>query len=186
MTIEYCYHEHDDENIHGNGMAILNILEFPDQRLRIQARPIVAIDRKIRKLADDMLETMYDSSGIGLSATQVNRRLRLIVMDVSAPKNQPMVLINPTFTSSIDQMETEEGCLSVPGYYDKVTRAAQIEVTAKDIEGKLLKFTAEGLLGACIQHECDHLGGKLFIDYLSGLKRQRLKRKFQKLRRQTI
>jgi peptide deformylase len=161
-------------------MALLKILEYPDPRLRTKARPVTAVDDSIRRLAADMLETMYAAPGVGLAATQVDVHLRLIVMDVSEEKNRPLVLINPEILAKDCVEEGEEGCLSVPGVTEVVRRARKITVRALDRDGKPLTLDAEGLLAVCIQHEMDHLQGKLFVDYLSELKRQRLKKKFTK------
>jgi peptide deformylase len=161
-------------------MALLKILEYPDPRLRTRARPVTAVDDNIRRLAADMLETMYAAPGVGLAATQVDVHLRLIVMDVSEEKNQPLVLINPEILDKDCIEEGEEGCLSVPGVTEAVQRARKIRVRALDRDGMSFELAAEGLLAVCIQHELDHLQGKLFVDYLSELKRQRLKKKFTK------
>lgn len=166
-------------------MAILSILEFPDPRLRTKAKPVQKVDGRIGKLVDDMLETMYDAPGIGLAATQVNVHERVIVIDVSETKDTPHVFINPTLSLSGDVLETEEGCLSVPGFYEPVTRHEFVRVDALDATGTAFSLEAEGLLSICIQHECDHLEGKLFVDYLSGLKRTRIKKKLVKLQKQS-
>ena len=165
-------------------MAVLKILEYPDPRLRIQASPVPAVTDEIRQLAADMLETMYAAPGVGLAATQVDRHIRLIVLDVSETRDQPHVLINPEILSREGAETGEEGCLSVPGVTEEVGRAARVRVKALDQAGKAIEFEAEGLLAVCIQHELDHLVGKLFVDYLSELKRQRLKKKAAKARRQ--
>ena len=165
-------------------MAVLKILEYPDPRLRIQAAPVPAVTDEIRQLAADMLETMYAAPGVGLAATQVDRHIRLIVLDVSETRDQPHVLINPEILSREGAETGEEGCLSVPGVTEEVGRAARVRVKALDQAGKAIEFEAEGLLAVCIQHELDHLVGKLFVDYLSELKRQRLKKKAAKARRQ--
>jgi peptide deformylase len=164
-------------------MAVLKILEYPDPRLRIKARPIEAVTDDIRQLAADMLETMYAAPGVGLAATQVDRHIRLVVMDVSETKDQPHVLINPEILSREGTETGDEGCLSVPGVTEGVTRATRVRVRALDTAGRESEFEAEGLLAVCIQHELDHLVGKLFVDYLSELKRQRLKKKATKARR---
>jgi peptide deformylase len=164
-------------------MAFLKILEYPDPRLRITAKPVPAVTDEIRRLAEDMLETMYAAPGVGLAATQVDRHLRMIVLDLSETRDQPQVLINPEILSREGQATADEGCLSVPGVTDGVDRAARIRVRALDTAGKTVEFEAEGLLAVCIQHELDHLVGKLFVDYLSELKRQRLKRRVAKARR---
>ncbi len=166
-------------------MAILPILEFPDPRLRTRAKPVQKVDGRIGKLVDDMLETMYEAPGIGLAATQVNVHERVIVVDVSESKDTPHVFINPSLSLSGDIIEAEEGCLSVPGFYEPVTRREFVRVDALDAEGKAFSLEAEGLLSICIQHECDHLEGKLFVDYLSGLKRTRIKKKLVKLQKQS-
>lgn len=165
-------------------MALLEILEFPDPRLRRKAQPVAVVDDSIRRLAGDMLETMYAAPGIGLAATQVNVHKRVIVVDVSENHDQPLVLVNPAF-EVLDpaKLEHEEGCLSVPGFYETVCRPQRIRVQALDRNGEALSFEAEGLLAVCIQHECDHLDGKLFVDYLSLLKRQRIRHKLEKSHR---
>ena len=164
-------------------MALLQILEFPDPRLRTRARPVKVVDAAIKTLVDDMLETMYAAPGIGLAASQVNVHRRVIVLDVSAEKNEPRVFINPTLSAHEGDLESDEGCLSVPGFYEPVARAARVRVNALDREGKPFELLAEGTLAVCIQHECDHLEGKLFVDYLSPLKRQRIKLKLERQRR---
>lgn len=166
-------------------MAQLEILHFPDPRLRTVAEPVVQVDDALRAIADDMVETMYAASGIGLAATQVNIHRRLLVVDVSEDKSAPMVFINPEITASSGAAEMEEGCLSVPGYFDSVNRAEQITVRALNRAGEPFELQAEGLLAICIQHEIDHLDGKLFVDYLSSLKRQRLRKKLEKAKRDT-
>ncbi|MGH8584041.1 MAG: peptide deformylase [Gammaproteobacteria bacterium] len=167
-------------------MAKLAILHYPDPRLRTKAAPIAAVDDGIRTLAADMLETMYAAPGIGLAATQVNVHKRLVVIDVSEQHDQALCLVNPVLTACEGSQDTEEGCLSVPGVFDTVERAAQIRVRALDLRGQTLELDAEGLLAVCIQHEIDHLDGKLFVDYLSSLKRSRLKKKLEKARRYTL
>lgn len=164
-------------------MGVLKILEFPDPRLRIKAAPVPAVTDDIRQLAADMLETMYAAPGIGLAATQVDRHIRMVVLDVSENRDQPQVLINPQILSRDGQETSDEGCLSVPGVTEGVERAASIRVRALDTDGQSREFSADGLLGVCIQHELDHLEGKLFVDYLSELKRQRLKKRAVKVRR---
>jgi len=164
-------------------MARLPILEFPDPRLRTVARPVAAVDARIRKLADDMLETMYEAPGIGLAATQVDVHERLLVLDISEDHSQPMVFINPVILSSEGSQVYQEGCLSVPGIYADVTRAERIRVEALDRDGKHFALDADGLLAVCIQHEMDHLTGKVFVDYLSPLKRELVKRKLAKQKR---
>lgn len=166
-------------------MAKLNILRFPDPRLRTKAAPILEVSDAIRELADDMLETMYDAPGIGLAATQVNVHQQLVVVDVSEDKDLPFVLINPEITSRDGEEICEEGCLSVPEYYAEVERSETITVKALDKNGEEFELEAEGLLAVCIQHELDHLKGKLFVDYLSPLKQKRLQKKFAKLAKQT-
>jgi peptide deformylase len=164
-------------------MAVLKILEYPDPRLRIKADPVPAVTDEIRQLVADMLETMYAAPGIGLAATQVDRHIRLIVLDVSETRDQPWVLINPEILSREDRETRDEGCLSVPGVTEGVERAARVRVRALDANGRGREFQADGLLGICVQHEIDHLDGKLFVDYLSELKRQRLKKRTAKSRR---
>lgn len=161
-------------------MAILDILEFPDPRLRKVATPVKKVDDQVRQLAKDMIETMYEAPGIGLAASQVNVHQRIIVVDVSEEQNDVHVLINPSYVKLEGEIEYQEGCLSVPGFYEKVTRAERILVTALNEKGEALKFEATDLLAICIQHEIDHLDGKLFVDYLSSLKRARIKKKLEK------
>jgi peptide deformylase len=158
-------------------MAPLPILEYPDPRLRIRAEPVTKVDADIRRFVEDLFETMYAAPGIGLAATQVNVHKRILVCDVSADRTEPLCLINPEILSSEGTTNSEEGCLSVPEFYDYIDRAAKIKVRALDREGKPFELEAEGLLAVCIQHEMDHLEGKLFVDYLSELKRERLKKK---------
>lgn len=165
-------------------MSILTILEFPDERLRKKAAPVKAVDPAIKKLVDDMMETMYHAKGVGLAANQVNVQLRVIVIDVSEEKNAPICLINPEIIEKDGVKESEEGCLSVPNFFEKVRRAEHICVKALDREGREFEFEARELLAVCIQHEIDHLEGKLFVDYLSPLKRQRIKAKLEKIHRQ--
>ncbi len=166
-------------------MTTLTILEFPDPRLRTQAKPVVAVDHRIRQLVDDMLETMYDAEGIGLAATQVNVHERVVVMDISSQRDTPLVFINPEIQLLDDSTrEYEEGCLSVPGFYESVARPDHIRVRALDRNGKAFEMEPDGLLAVCIQHELDHLNGKLFVDYLSPLKRTRIRAKLEKLQRQ--
>ncbi len=164
-------------------MALLEILEFPDERLRKQAKPVESVDDSIRRLVDDMFETMYEAPGVGLAATQVNVHKRVIVLDVSEGKDQPLCLINPEILSKDGFEEREEGCLSVPGIFEKVQRAERIKIRALDRNGKSFELEAEDLLAVCIQHEMDHLDGKLFVDYLSPLKRQRIRKKLIKSKR---
>jgi peptide deformylase len=165
-------------------MAILTILEFPDERLRKKAAPVEAIDESIRRLIDDMLETMYAAPGVGLAATQVNVRKRVVVIDVSEEKNAPLCLVNPEILEKQGSEEMDEGCLSVPGVFEKVARAEKIRVRAFDRDGNSFELEADGLLAVCIQHEMDHLEGKLFVDYLSPLKRQMVRKKMKKEQRQ--
>jgi peptide deformylase len=161
-------------------MAKLPILEYPDPRLRIRAKPVTKVDAEIRQLADDLLETMYAAVGIGLAATQVDRHVRMLVIDISEARNEPLCLINPEIIEADGKTTSDEGCLSVPEYYDAVERAERIRVRALDREGKTIEFEADDILAICIQHEMDHLEGKLFVDYLSEMKRQRLKKKYLK------
>ncbi len=165
-------------------MALLNILHFPDPRLRTVAKSVGDFDADLQQLAGDMFETMYQAPGIGLAATQVDRHIRLLVMDVSETRDQPRCLVNPEILKSEGDEETDEGCLSVPGFYEKVRRAEYIRVRAYDQNGTHSEFEAEGLEAACIQHEMDHLEGKLFVDYLSGLKRNRIRNKLVKMQKQ--
>lgn len=166
-------------------MAILNILEFPDPRLRTIAKPVVAVDARIRQLLDDMLETMYDAPGIGLAASQVNVHERVVVIDISEDNNDPRVFINPELEPLTEELEEmQEGCLSVPGFYETVTRPERVRVKALNRDGEAFEEICEGLLAVCIQHECDHLNGKLFVDYLSSLKRDRIRKKLEKLHKQ--
>jgi len=165
-------------------MARLQILEFPDPRLRTRAQPVDQVDDALRKLIDDMFETMYAAPGIGLAATQVNVHKRLLVIDLSQDRSQPLVLINPEIIERGGVEESEEGCLSVPGIYEKVTRAERIRVRTLDRSGNTTEVAADGLLAVCIQHEMDHLEGKLFVDYLSELKRTRIRKKLDKDRKE--
>ncbi|SCN47507.1 Peptide deformylase [methanotrophic endosymbiont of Bathymodiolus azoricus (Menez Gwen)] len=162
-------------------MSILSILEFPDPRLRTVAKPVKEVDKALGGLVDDMFETMYEAHGVGLAATQVNIHQRIIVIDISEEKDQPVCLINPEIMDSLGEEESDEGCLSVPGIFEPVTRAETIKVKALDKRGESFELEADGLLAVCIQHEMDHLLGKLFVDYLSPLKRQRIKKKMQKM-----
>jgi peptide deformylase len=162
-------------------LSILTILEFPDERLRKIAAKVETVDGKIKKLVDDMLETMYQEHGIGLAATQVNVHQRVIVIDISENKDAPLCLINPEITEKYGLKEHEEGCLSVPGFYEKVKRLERVKVKALDRNGQSFEFEATELLAVCVQHEMDHLEGKLFVDYISSLKRQRIKKKLEKL-----
>ena len=158
-------------------MAILNILEFPDPRLRTIAKPVDVVDDSIRQLVDDMFETMYDAPGIGLAATQVNVHQRVIVIDVSEDRSGLMALINPVILERDGEQVHEEGCLSVPGIYEKVTRAERVKVRALNEKGESFEFEADGLLAVCVQHEIDHLDGKVFVEYLSPLKLGRIRSK---------
>ena len=164
-------------------MAMLPILEYPDPRLKKVATPVAAVTADIRKLVRDMADTMYAAPGVVLAATQVDVHKRVIVIDISEGKDELRVFINPELLSAEGQAECEEGCLSVPGYYDKVTRAARIRVRAQDEHGETFEHDAEGLLAVCIQHEMDHLQGKVFVEYLSPLKRARLAAKLRKKQR---
>lgn len=165
-------------------MSILTILEFPDKRLRTVAEEVNQVDAGIKTLVDDMLETMYAAKGVGLAATQVNVHKRVIVMDVSEDKNAPICLINPTIVERDGTEESEEGCLSVPGFFEKVSRAERIKVRALNRDGESFELEADELLAICIQHEMDHLEGKLFVDYLSAFKRNRIKSKLDKIHKQ--
>lgn len=163
-------------------MALREILEYPDPRLRKIAKPVAVIDTKIQTLIEDMFETMYEAPGIGLAATQVDVHLQIIVMDISEDKNEPLVFINPDIEILEGELEKmQEGCLSVPGFYEDVSRIEHVAIKALDKTGKPFEMTAKGLLAVCIQHEMDHLNGKLFVDYLSRLKRNRIKTKLEKL-----
>ena len=164
-------------------MALLTILEYPDPRLRTKATPVDQVDDNIRRLIDDMLETMYAAPGVGLAASQVNVHKRIIVIDVSDKRDTHYAFINPQIDLLEGEQETQEGCLSVPGFYELVKRADHIRVRALDRNGKPFELLADGMLAVCVQHECDHLEGKLFVDYLSGLKRQRIRKKLQKQHR---
>lgn len=167
-------------------MAKLEILEYPDQRLRTVAKPVAEVSDRHRILADDMLETMYDAPGIGLAATQVNVHERVIVVDVSEHQDEPHVLINPEYEQLGETIEYQEGCLSVPGYYEKVNRSDKIHVKALNLDGEPFELEATDMLAICIQHEIDHLDGKLFVDYLSNLKRTRIRKKLEKQHRQAV
>ncbi len=164
-------------------MAILHILEYPDPRLRKKAKPVNEVDDEVRRLIDDLFDTMYDAPGIGLAASQVDVHRRIIVLDVSENRDEPHAFINPELELLGDTLETEEGCLSVPGFYEPVTRRERVRVRALDRHGRPTEAEYEGLLSVCIQHECDHLEGKLFVDYLSNLKRGRIRKKLEKQRR---
>ena len=165
-------------------MAKLKILQFPDPRLRTRAKPVAEVDARIRTLIDDLFETMYAASGIGLAATQVNVHERLLVADVSSDRTEPQALINPVIVERDGVTVYDEGCLSVPGYFESVTRAEHIRVRYLNRDGEQLVMTAQGLLAICIQHEIDHLEGKLFVDYLSAAKRSRIRKRLEKDRRQ--
>lgn len=166
-------------------MALLNILEFPDPRLRTVAKPVTVFDDELRQLVADMFETMYEAPGIGLAATQVDRHIRLLVEDVSEDGDAPRCFINPEIIESDGDQQRDEGCLSVPGFYEKVQRAEWIRVKAFDQYGQPFELEAEGLEAVCIQHEMDHLQGKLFVDYISNLKRGRIRSKLQKRKKQS-
>lgn len=162
-------------------MSLLEILEYPDPKLRTIAKPVKEVSPEIETLIDDMFETMYDAPGIGLAATQVDQHIQLIVMDLSEEKNEPMVFINPEVTILEGESEKmQEGCLSVPGFYEDVSRIEHVHIKALDKSGTPFELEAQGLLAVCIQHEMDHLNGKLFVDYLSSLKRNRIKKKLEK------
>ena len=166
-------------------MSLLPILEFPDPRLRKKAEPVERVDDALRQVLDDMVETMYHAEGIGLAATQVNVHQRMLVIDISEERNSPMVFINPEITIiDPEPLGHEEGCLSVPGYYELVTRPRKVRVNALDKQGDPFELVAEGILAVCIQHEVDHLNGKLFVDYISSLKRERIRSKLEKEHRQ--
>jgi peptide deformylase len=167
-------------------MALLQILKYPDSRLYTVAAPVAQVDDAVRALVDDMAATMYAAPGIGLAATQVNVHKQVIVMDISESKDQLLVLINPEIVESSGQIECEEGCLSVPGIYEKVSRAAEIRVRALDRDGNVFEFDASGLLAVCVQHEMDHLKGRVFVEYLSPLKQERIIKKLRKAERLAI
>jgi peptide deformylase len=167
-------------------MAILNILHYPDKRLHTVASPVEEVTPAIRKLVEDMAETMYAAPGIGLAATQVDVHKQVVVIDTSEDRSKLMVFINPRLVASSGVEEHEEGCLSVPGIYEKVTRAERVTVEALDIDGKPFILEADGLLAVCVQHEMDHLKGKVFVEYLSRLKQTRIKTKLQKQLRETM
>ena len=164
-------------------MSLRTILEFPDPRLRAKALPVTRFDAELGQLIDDMFETMYAAPGIGLAAPQVDVQLRVLVIDMSEERNQPLVLINPEILSREGVEVTEEGCLSVPGVFDEVQRAAKIRVRAQDRNGEAFERDYEGTLAVCVQHETDHIDGKLFVDYLSDLKRERIRKKLEKERK---
>ena len=165
-------------------MAKLEILTFPDARLRRRATPVERVDDGIRQLVDDMLETMYAAPGIGLAAVQVNVGKRVVVIDTSENKNEPLCLINPEILTRTGEEQMEEGCLSVPGFYETVTRAERVSVRALDRDGEPFELETDGLLAVCIQHEIDHLDGRLFVDHISSLKRQRIRKKLEKDQRE--
>ena len=165
-------------------MALLPILHYPDPRLRKKAQPVKQVDASIRQIVDDMFETMYDAPGVGLAATQVNIHKRIVVIDVSEEKNEPLCFINAEIIEKEGNKETEEGCLSIPEYFAPVKRAERVKVRALDKEGELFEMEADGLLAVCIQHELDHLQGKVFVDYLSPLKQTRVRKKMQKAAKQ--
>jgi peptide deformylase len=167
-------------------MAIRDILHYPDPRLRNRAQAVEQVDDDIRRLLDDMLETMYAAPGIGLAAIQINVPKRVVTIDISEHGDQPLCLVNPEILERAGNVETEEGCLSVPGIYETVQRADWVRARALDRDGQLLEIEAEGLLAVCVQHEIDHLDGKLFVDHLSQLKRQRIRKKAHKLQRQAM
>ena len=164
-------------------MSILSVLEFPDPRLRTVAKPVTKVDAKVRALVDDMFATMYEEHGVGLAATQVDAHQRVIVIDISEDKKSPICLINPQLVEQSGEEESDEGCLSVPGIFEPVKRAEKVKVSALNQQGESFELEADGLLAICIQHEMDHLLGKLFVDYLSPLKRQRIKKKMLKLQK---
>jgi peptide deformylase len=170
---------------HGH-MSLLEILHFPDPRLRQKASPVAMVDEEIRSIVDNLFETMYSAPGIGLAAVQVNILKRIIVIDISEDKKQPLCLINPEILESHGEEKMEEGCLSVPGIYEKVKRAKSIKVRYLDREGKTIEKEINDLLAVCIQHEMDHLEGKLFVDYLSEMKRNRIRKKLEKMRQHTL
>ena len=161
-------------------MSRLDILHFPDPRLRRRAEPVAAVDDRVRRLIDDMFETMYEAPGIGLSAPQVNVAERVVTIDLSKDRSEPLCLVNPEIRSADGETETEEGCLSVPGVYEIVKRPERIRVCALDRDGRAHEIEAQGMLAVCIQHEIDHLDGRLFVDYLSRLKRHRIRKKAEK------
>ena len=166
-------------------MALLPILQYPDPRLHTVAKPVAQVDDRIRQLVDDMLETMYDAKGVGLATTQINVHERVVVIDTSEERNDPLVLINPEIIWASDEMIVwEEGCLSVPTIYDKVDRHAKVRVRALNRDGETYEFEGEELLAVCVQHELDHLAGKVFVEYLSPLKRNRIKTKLVKRQRE--
>ena len=167
-------------------MALRTILEYPDPRLRTKAQPVTQFDAALGTLIDDMLETMYAAPGIGLAATQLDVHKRVVVIDISREHNEPLVLINPEILSREGEAQTEEGCLSVPGIFDEVKRASKIRLRAHDRDGNVFERDFEDILAVCIQHEMDHLEGKLFVDYLSDLKRERIRKRLDKERRERL
>lgn len=167
-------------------MSILHVLHYPDPQLRLIAAPVPDVSDDVRTLIDDMLETMYDAPGVGLAAPQVDVARRVIVVDITEDRSKPLALVNPEIMAREGSVQMEEGCLSVPGIYEPVERAEWIKVQALDRDGKVLDIETDGLLAVCIQHEIDHLDGKLFVDYLSDLKRGRIRKKMEKLRRHTL
>jgi peptide deformylase len=167
-------------------MALLQILEYPDPRLRTRAQPVDEFDGALARLADDMFETMYAAPGIGLAATQVNVHRRLVVIDVSSEKNDRRVFVNPEILSREGSGTMEEGCLSVPGVFDEIERASSVRARFQDLEGTVHELELDGLLAVCLQHEIDHLDGKLFVDYLSELKRERIRKKLEKDRKERV
>jgi peptide deformylase len=167
-------------------MALLNILHYPDPRLHKVAAPVTLFDAALQKQVDDMFETMHEAKGIGLAATQVNYHYRLLVIDVSEDKTEPLVVINPEFLQKDGETVYEEGCLSVPGVYDKVTRAERVTLRAQNAKGEFFELEADGLLAICLQHEVDHLDGKVFVEYLSEMKQSRIKTKMKKREKQNM
>jgi len=167
-------------------MSILNILQFPDPKLRQKAAPVTSVDDNIRTLVNDMFETMYSAPGIGLAAVQVNVLKRVLVIDISEDKSQPKCFINPEIVARSGDEKMDEGCLSVPGIYEPVSRAKNITVRYLDRDGNAQELTVDGLLAVCIQHEMDHLDGKLFVDYLSEMKRNRIRKRMEKMRQHTM
>lgn len=161
-------------------MALLSILRYPDPRLRTKAVPVKVVDGAVRQLIDDLTETMYAANGIGLAASQVDVHKRVLVIDTSEQRNEPLAFVNPVIEAADGIQQRDEGCLSVPGFYEPVERANRIRVAALNRDGERFELCAEDLLAVCIQHECDHLEGKLFVDYLSGLKRRRIRNKLRK------
>ncbi|HKJ22504.1 MAG TPA: peptide deformylase [Gammaproteobacteria bacterium] len=167
-------------------MAILKVLHYPDPRLRLEAETVTTVDGEMRTLIDNMFETMYEAPGVGLAAPQVDVQQRIIVIDVMEDRSQPLCFINPEILTREGAQKMEEGCLSIPGVYEIVSRAEMVKVRALNRQGEQFEMEAEGLLATCIQHEMDHLEGKLFIDYLSELKRGRVRKKMEKVRRQAL